>query len=45
MRVFRRALFALGATSVVAIILKVTGADVFDTQQGGWRELSGPELR
>jgi hypothetical protein len=41
----RRALMALGVAAVVAAILRVRGSGGVPPQDGGWRELSGPDLR
>ena len=45
MRVFRRAMVALGATAVLAAVLRLRGSGGTPPQRGGWRELSGPDLR
>jgi hypothetical protein len=45
MRAIRRALIALGAASVIAAFLRVRGSGGVPPQKGGWRELSGPDLR
>ena len=45
MKAFRRALLALGAASVLAGVLRVRGSGATPRQTGGWRELSGPDLR
>jgi hypothetical protein len=44
-RVFRRAMVALGATAVLAAVLRLRGSGGTPPQRGGWRELSGPDLR
>jgi hypothetical protein len=44
MRTLRRALVALGVASIVAAILRLRGTGGVPPQQGGWRELSGPEF-
>ena len=44
MAVVRRALVALGLAALVAAVLRVRGSGGTPPQQGGWRELSGPEL-
>lgn len=45
MRFLRRALVALGLASVFAGILRLRGTGGVPPQGGGWRELSGPDLR
>jgi hypothetical protein len=45
MALLRRALIALGLAAVVAAILRVRGSGGTPPQSGGWRELSGPDLR
>jgi hypothetical protein len=45
MAILRRALVALGLAGVIAAVLRLRGADDTPAQEGGWRELSGPELR
>ena len=45
MKGIRRALLALGVAGVVAAALRVRGTGGIPPQQGGWRELSGPDLR
>ena len=45
MRMLRRALVALGIAGIVAGVLRLRGSGGVPPQQGGWRELSGPELR
>ena len=42
---FRRALIALGIAGLIAAVLRVRGTGGVPPQGGGWRELSGPELR
>ena len=44
-QVFRRALLVLGVTALVAGILRLRGTGGTPPQRGGWRELSGPDLR
>jgi hypothetical protein len=44
MRTLRRALVALGVASIVAAILRLRGTGGVPPQQGGWRELTGPEF-
>jgi hypothetical protein len=41
---FRRALVALGLAGLVAAVLRARGAGGTPPQDGGWRELSGPEF-
>ena len=45
MKMFRRALVAVGLAGLVAAVLRLRGSGGVPPQQGGWRELSGPELR
>ena len=45
MRALRRALLAVGVASAIAAALRVRGTGGVPPQQGGWRELSGPDLR
>ena len=40
----RRALVALGVAGVIAAVLRLRGSGGTPPQQGGWRELSGPDL-
>jgi hypothetical protein len=44
MKMLRRALVALGVASVVAAIVRLRGSGGVPPQQGGWRELTGPEF-
>jgi hypothetical protein len=44
-RSLRRALLALGVTGVIAAVLRLRGTGGVPPQTGGWRELSGPDLR
>lgn len=44
-RPFRRALLALAATAFVAAVVRLRGSGGTPPQTGGWRELSGPDLR
>ena len=37
-------MLALGVGSIVAAILRVRGTGGVAPRQGGWRELSGPDL-
>jgi len=41
----RRALAALGAAALIAAVLRLRGSGGVPPQDGGWRELTGPELR
>jgi hypothetical protein len=45
MTLLRRALMALGLAGFVAAVLRLRGSGGVPPQQGGWRELSGPDLR
>ena len=45
MRAIRRALVALVTAGVVAAVLRLRGTGGTPPQGGGWRELSGPDLR
>lgn len=45
MAVLRRALLALGLAGLVAAVLRLRGTGGSPPQQGGWRELSGPDLQ
>jgi hypothetical protein len=45
MALLRRALVAIGLAGLVAAALRLRGSGGVPPQQGGWRELSGPELR
>jgi hypothetical protein len=45
MRFLRRALVALGLASLIAGVLRLRGSGGVPPQGGGWRELSGPDLR
>ena len=42
---FRRALVALGVAGAIAAALRASGTGGVPPQSGGWRELSGPDLR
>lgn len=44
MALFRRALLALGLAGLVAAVLRLRGTGGSPPQEGGWRELSGPDL-
>ncbi len=45
MRSLRRALVALGLASLITGLLRLRGKGGTPPQGGGWRELSGPDLR
>lgn len=45
MRLVRRAFVALGVAALIAAILRVRGTGGVPPREGGWRELSGPDLR
>jgi hypothetical protein len=45
MALLRRALVAVGLAGLIAAMLRLRGTGGTPPQQGGWRELSGPELR
>jgi hypothetical protein len=45
MKALRRALLAIGLAGVIAAALRLRGTGGSPPQGGGWRELSGPELR
>jgi hypothetical protein len=45
MKALRRALLAIGLAGVIAAVLRLRGTGGSPPQGGGWRELSGPELR
>ena len=45
MRVLRRALAALGVAAFVASVVRLRGTGGVPPQTGGWRELTGPDLR
>jgi hypothetical protein len=45
MTLLRRAIVALGLAGLIAAVLRVRGSGGTPPQEGGWRELSGPELR
>ena len=44
-RMLRRALLAAGVASLIAGVLRLRGTGGVPPQTGGWRELSGPDLR
>ena len=41
----RRATMAVGIMGLVAAVLRLRGTGGTPPQSGGWRELSGPDLR
>jgi hypothetical protein len=41
----RRGLLALGVAGIVAAAIRLRGSGGVPPQSGGWRELSGPDLR
>ncbi|HUQ40204.1 MAG TPA: hypothetical protein VM030_08595 [Acidimicrobiales bacterium] len=45
MRALRRALLALFTASVVAGLMRLRGSGGVPPKGGGWRELTGPDLR
>jgi hypothetical protein len=45
MALLRRALLALGVAGIVAAALRLRGTGGTPPQNGGWRELSGPDMR
>lgn len=45
MALLRRALLAVGLAGLIAAVLRLRGTGGTPPQQGGWRELSGPDLR
>lgn len=45
MKALRRAVVALVTAGVVATVLRLRGTGGTPPQGGGWRELSGPDLR
>lgn len=45
MTLLRRALVALGMAGLIAAVLRLRGSGGVPPKTGGWRELSGPELR
>jgi hypothetical protein len=44
-RMLRRAALAAGVASLIAGVLRLRGSGGVPPQTGGWRELSGPDLR
>jgi len=45
MKIVRRAALALGVAAFIAGVLRLRGSGGVPPQGGGWRELSGPDLR
>jgi hypothetical protein len=45
MRLFRRVLVVLGLAGLIAALLRLRGTGGTPPEDGGWRELSGPDLR
>jgi len=45
MRALRRAIVALTAAGLIAGLVRLRGSGGVPPQQGGWRELTGPDLR
>jgi hypothetical protein len=45
MRTIRRGLLAVALATVVAAAVRLRGATGVEPQGGGWRELTGPDLR
>lgn len=45
MTLLRRALLAVGTAAAIVAFLRVRGNGGTPPQGGGWRELSGPDLR
>lgn len=45
MRALRRAIVALSAAGLIAGLVRLRGTGGVPPQQGGWRELTGPDLR
>jgi hypothetical protein len=44
MKMIRKALAALAIAGLLAAVLRLRGTGGTPPQEGGWRELSGPEL-
>jgi hypothetical protein len=44
MKMIRKALAALAIAGLLAAVLRLRGSGGTPPQEGGWRELSGPEL-
>jgi hypothetical protein len=45
MALLRRALVAIGIAGLIAAALRLRGSGGSPPQDGGWRELTGPDLR
>ncbi|MGY6500758.1 MAG: hypothetical protein ACXIVQ_07710 [Acidimicrobiales bacterium] len=45
MTMIRRAFVALGIAGFIAAVLRLRGSGGVPPRDGGWRELSGPDLR
>lgn len=45
MTLLRRALLAIGIGGMIAAIVRLRGSGGVPPRQGGWRELSGPDMR
>jgi hypothetical protein len=45
MKTIRRSLLAIALGSIAAVAVRLRGSTGVAPQSGGWRELSGPELR
>jgi hypothetical protein len=45
MKMIRKALAALAVAGLIAAALRLRGSGGTPPQEGGWRELSGPELQ
>jgi hypothetical protein len=45
MALLRRALVALGIAGLIAAALRLRGTGGTPPQEGGWRELTGPDLQ
>ena len=45
MKLLRRALVAIGIAGLIAAVLRIRGTGGTPPQDGGWRELEGPDLR
>lgn len=45
MRFLRRFSAAIGIMGIIAAVLRLRGTGGTPPQSGGWRELSGPDLR
>jgi hypothetical protein len=44
-RLFRRIVLAVGIAAAIAGVVRLRGTGGVPPQGGGWRELSGPDLR